>query len=154
MENLGLLQTAGCGYVIKTFELSQEQHEMVVNMVRRDKFVDGNYTLERADADTIDIWIDDANQEGRTEYAEFLAEAQLNDLDVLTLTDHLGEFPQPIGEVSVQRVPMQNGELSENAKSYLETAYNNLQLAYNYAEGNEPAMEEISTAMDIIQNLI
>ena len=86
---------------IKSFDLSTEQHEIAVDMVNNNKRKVGNYTLEEVDADMLDSWIDNAKEEGNTEYENFLAEAQLNDAELYTLTDHLGEFSQPIGEVAV-----------------------------------------------------
>ena len=86
---------------IKSFDLSTEQHEIAVDMVNNNKRKVGNYTLEEVDADMLDSWIDNAKEEGNTEYENFLAEAQLNDAELYTLTDHLGDFSQPIGEVAV-----------------------------------------------------
>ena len=47
------------------------------------------------------VWIADAHSEGNTEYAEFLRKALAENAELYTLTDHLGEFSQPIGEVAV-----------------------------------------------------
>jgi hypothetical protein len=91
----------GNDYRIETFDLSEEQHDMVVDMVKEDFEAFGNYTLEEVDADMLDSWIDNAKEEGDTEYENFLAEAQLNDAELYTLTDHLGDFSQPIGEVAI-----------------------------------------------------
>ena len=85
---------------VETFDLSKEQHDMVVEMVKSGKEKNGNYALEEVDADMLDVWIDNAKEEGNTEYENFLANAQLLDADVYTLTDNFG-FSQPIGEVVV-----------------------------------------------------
>ena len=66
----------------------------------------------------------------------------------------LSTFPWDVWNWEAYNTPVDEDELSAESKSYLETALNTLQLAYNHAEGNDTAMEEISTAMDIIQNLI
>ena len=88
--------------IVKTYDLSEEQHNMVVDMVKNDKNKNGNYTLDEVeDREVVNVWIADAHAEGETEYAEFLREALANDAELYTLTDHLGEFHQPIGEVAV-----------------------------------------------------
>ena len=43
----------------------------------------------------------DAHSEGNVEYAEFLRKALAESAELYTLTDHLGDFSQPIGEVAV-----------------------------------------------------
>jgi hypothetical protein len=86
---------------VETFGLTEKQHDMVVEMVKADVDKCGNYTLEEVDADLWDAWIDNAKQEGNEEYEEFLAEAQLCDAATYTLFDNIGEWSQPIGEVSI-----------------------------------------------------
>lgn len=91
---------------IETYDLTEEQHDLAVDMVKNNKRVGGTYTLEEVDADTLEYWIDDVAKEAETDeerrdYFNFLTEAQLCDCDIYTLTDHLGEFSQPIGEVAV-----------------------------------------------------
>ena len=95
------ISSMGNDYRIETFDLSEEQHDIAVDMVKSNKRKVGNYTLEEVDADMLDSWIDNAKEEGNTEYENFLAEAQLNDAELYTLTDHLGDFSQPIGEIAV-----------------------------------------------------
>ena len=91
----------GNSYRIETFDLSEEQHDLAVGMVRNNKRKVGNYTLEEVDSEMVNVWIADAHSEGDEEYAEFLREALAVDAEILTLTDHLGHFSQPIGEVAV-----------------------------------------------------
>lgn len=86
---------------VETFDLSREQHDMVVEMVKNDKEKNGNYTLEEVDGEMANVWISDAHAEGNEEYAEFLRKALASNADLYTLTDHLGKFSQPIGEVAV-----------------------------------------------------
>jgi len=86
---------------IETFDLSEEQHGIAVDMVRNNKDKVGNYTLEEVDSEMVNVWIADAHSEGEEEYAEFLREALAVEAEILTLTDHLGDFSQPIGEVAV-----------------------------------------------------
>lgn len=91
----------GNNYRIETFDLSEEQHDIAVDMARNNKRRVGNYTLEEVDSEMVNVWIADAHSEGEKEYAEFLREALAEDAEIYTLTDHLGDFSQPIGEVAV-----------------------------------------------------
>ena len=86
---------------IKSFDLSTEQHEIAVDMVNNNKRKVGSYTLEEVDGEIANVWIADAHSEGNAEYAEFLRKALAESAELYTLTDHLGEFSQPIGEVAV-----------------------------------------------------
>jgi hypothetical protein len=95
------ISSMGNDYRIETFDLSEEQHDIAVDMVRNNKRKVGNYTLEGVDADMLEAWIDNAKEDGDEEYAEFLREAIEVGAEILTLTDHLGDFSQPIGEVAV-----------------------------------------------------
>lgn len=88
---------------IETFGISSEQHEMVVEMVKSDKEKNGNYTLDETDTEVANVWIADAHSEGDTDYAEFLREAIANGADLYVLTDHVGEFAQPLGDVVVYK---------------------------------------------------
>lgn len=88
-------------YKIETYHLSEEQHNMVVDMVKKDENWHGNYSLEEVDGETANVWIADAYSEGEEEYAEFLRNALAEMADIYTLTDHLGDFSQPIGEVAI-----------------------------------------------------
>ena len=86
---------------IKSFDWSTEQYEVVVDMVNNNKRKVGSYTLEEVDGEMANVWIAEAYTEGITEYAEFLRKALAENAELYTLTDHLGEFSQPIGEVAV-----------------------------------------------------
>lgn len=86
---------------IKSFNLSAEQHEIAVDMVNNNKRKVGSYTLEEVDGEMANVWIADAHSEGEEEYAEFLRKALAENAELYTLTDHIGEFSQPIGEVAV-----------------------------------------------------
>ena len=86
---------------IKSFDLSTEQHEIAVDMVNNNKRKVGSYTLEEVDGEIANVWIADAHSEGNAEYAEILRKALAESAELYTLTDHLGEFSQPIGEVAV-----------------------------------------------------
>ena len=86
---------------IKSFDLSTEQHEIAVGMVNNNKRKVGSYTLEEVDGEIANVWIADAHSEGNAEYAEFLRKALAESAELYTLTYHLGDFSQPIGEVAV-----------------------------------------------------
>ena len=86
---------------IKSFDLSTEQHEIAVDMVNNNKRKVGSYTLEEVDGEIANVWIADAHSEGNAEYAEFLRKALAESAELYTLTYHLGDFSQPIGEVAV-----------------------------------------------------
>ena len=88
-------------YRIETFDLSEEQHDIAVDMVKNNKRKVGNYTLEEVDSELPNVWIADAHSEGNEDYAEFLRKALAESAELYTLTDHLGKFSQPIGEVAV-----------------------------------------------------
>lgn len=95
------ISSLGSDYRIETFDLSEEQHDIVVEMVKKNQRKHGNYTLESVDDEMVNVWIVDAHSEGETEYAEFLRESLAESAEILTLTDHLGEASQPIGEVAI-----------------------------------------------------
>lgn len=86
---------------IETFDLSEEQHNLVVDLVKNDRHKKGNYTLDETDTEMVNVWIADAHSEGEEEYAEFLRQALANSCEMYTLTDHLGGFSQPIGDVAI-----------------------------------------------------
>lgn len=86
---------------IESFDLSQEQHDIAVDMVTNNKRKVASYTLEEVDDEMANVWISEAHSEGNTEYAEFLRKAIAENAELYTLTDHLGGFSQPIGEVAV-----------------------------------------------------
>ena len=86
---------------IKSFDLSTEQYEVVVDMVNNNKRKVGSYTLEEVNSEMANVWIAEAYTEGITEYAEFLRKALAENAELYTLTDHLGDFSQHIGEVAV-----------------------------------------------------
>ena len=86
---------------VETYNLSEEQHNLVVDMIKEDADASGNYTLEDVDNEMANVWISDAHSEGETEYAEFLRNALAESADLYTLEDWLGDFHQSIGEVAV-----------------------------------------------------
>lgn len=96
------IASLGNSYRVETYDLSEEQHDIAVEMVKENQRKNGSYTLnEVEDREMVNVWIADAHSEGETEYAEFLREALAVGAELYTLTDHLGEFSQPIGEVAV-----------------------------------------------------
>lgn len=95
------IASLGNSYRVETYDLSEEQHDISVDMARNNKRKVGNYTLEEVDEEMVNVWIADAHSEGETEYAEFLREALAVGAEIYTLNDNLGGFSQPIGEVAV-----------------------------------------------------
>lgn len=95
------IASLGQDYRIETFDLSEEQHDIAVEMVRKNQRKNGNYTLEEVDSEMVNVWIADAHSEREEEYAEFLREALAENAELYTLNDNLGGFSQPIGEVAV-----------------------------------------------------
>ena len=95
------ITSLGNDYRVETFDLSEEQHDIAVEMVKGNQRKNGSYTLEEVDSEMVNVWIADAHSEGETEYAEFLRETLASRADLYTLTDHLGDFSQPIGEVAI-----------------------------------------------------
>jgi hypothetical protein len=89
---------------VESFGLSDGLHEIATDMVKNNKRKVGSYTLEEVDGEMANVWIADAHSEGEEDYAEMLREAIAKGADIYTLTDHLGEFSQPIGEVAVYEV--------------------------------------------------
>lgn len=86
---------------VETFGLTRNQHEIAVDLVKNNKRKVETYTLEEVDEEMVNVWIADAHSEGDEEYAEFLRKALASGADIYMLTDHLGGFSQPIGEVVV-----------------------------------------------------
>jgi len=86
---------------VESFGLSDGLHEIAVGLIKEGKDAFGNYTLEKPDTEMANVWIADAHSEGEEDYAEMLREAIAKGADIYTLTDHLGDFSQPIGEVVV-----------------------------------------------------
>ena len=89
---------------VATFGLSEEQHNMVVKMLQENKFEKGGYILNEPDVDVVEVWIDNAQEEGNEGYANFLALAIEDDADLYTLVDEgLIGCSQEIGEIAVYK---------------------------------------------------
>ena len=79
-------------------DLTEEQHNIAVEMVESDPFWLMQYDLEKVeDREMVNVWISDAHSEGREEYAEFLRKALADDAEIYTLK---WEW-QEIGEVAI-----------------------------------------------------
>ena len=92
------------GTEVVALGVTSEQNDIVKKIVEGDfsrRY--GNYTLEEADADMVESWIEDAENEPEPDedYIGYLARAIEEDADVYTLEDWLGEFHQPVGEVII-----------------------------------------------------
>ena len=84
--------------------VTQNQHEIVMKILeggfsRRY----GNYTLEEADSEMAQDWLDEAKNDPDPdqEYIEYMERAIKEGADIFTLEDWLGEFHQPVGEVII-----------------------------------------------------
>lgn len=96
------IASLGNSYRVETYDLSEEQHDIAVEMVKGNQRKNGSYTLDEVeDREMVNVWIADAFSEGEEEYAHFLQSALADGAEILTLTDHLGDFSQPIGEVAI-----------------------------------------------------
>jgi hypothetical protein len=92
------ISSMGNHYRIETFDLSEEQHDLVVEMVRNNPFDLMQYELKKVeDREMVNVWIADAHSEGDEEYAEFLREALAVDAEIFTFKDEW----QEIGEVAI-----------------------------------------------------
>jgi hypothetical protein len=96
-------------YKVVSCELTPEQHEYAVVIIKDNKRNAGGYTLEEVEDDEmVNVWIADAFSEGNDDYAHFLQNALAKGADIYTLTDHIGGFSQPIGEVAVYGIEPKN----------------------------------------------
>lgn len=86
---------------VKTFGLTSEQEKIATRLYKENKKKIGTYTLEEVDGEMANIWISEAHANGEENYAEFLRDANAKGAELYTLTDHLGEFSQPIGEIAI-----------------------------------------------------
>ena len=132
---------------IKTFDLSNEQHEIAVDMVNNNKRKVGSYTLEEVDGEMANVWIADAHSEGNEEYAEFLSKALAESAELYTLTDHLGDFSQPIGEVAVYEAEYDE---ADDEDTYDEADFYDALVGYGELEHDE--IMDITDGKPIIIN--
>lgn len=101
MEILGVQTTKLDNCEVVSCGLTKELHDIAVEIVKTGH-KKGSYKLKEVEDDEmVNVWIADAHSEGEEEYAEFLRKALAEGAEINTLTDHLGEFSQPIGEVVI-----------------------------------------------------
>jgi hypothetical protein len=92
------------GTEVISLGVTEEQNDIVIKIVEGDFSRRlGNYTLEEADSDMAESWLEEAENdpEPDAEYIEYLSRAIEDDADIYTLEDWLGDFHQPIGEVII-----------------------------------------------------
>lgn len=118
----------------ETFGLSKEQHEIAIDLAKNNKRKVGSYTLEEVDDEMVNVWIADAHSEGEEEYAEFLRKALASNAEIYTLTDHLGGFSQPIGEVAVYDVAY---DTADDEDTYDEADFYNALVGYGELEHDD-----------------
>ena len=92
------------GTEVVTLGVTSEQNDIAIKILeggfsRRT----GSYILEEADADMVESWIENMENDPDPDedYIGYLARAIEEDADVYTLENWLRDFQQPIGEVIV-----------------------------------------------------
>jgi hypothetical protein len=81
--------------------LTGEQENIARDLYENNKKYSGSYTLEEVDDDMLDAFIENADADGDEDYLGFLTDVVECDAELYTLTDHLGGFSQPIGEIAI-----------------------------------------------------
>jgi hypothetical protein len=85
----------------KFYGLTGVQEDVAVDLYENNKKYSGSYTLEEVDDDMLDTFIENADADGDENYLGFLTDVVECDAELYTLTDHWGDFSQPIGEIAV-----------------------------------------------------
>ena len=80
------------------YGLSEEQEKVAKDLYLEKDGLHTNYTLQEVDTDTIEIWIENTDDD---EYRDFLKDVLDCGADLYTLVDNLGGFSQEIGEMAV-----------------------------------------------------
>ena len=86
---------------IKSFGLSQNNHDAACQMLKDDISTMDNLGLHEVDDELVNVWISDAHANLETEYAEFLRVALANNAAIYTLVDLT--IPQEIGDIAFYR---------------------------------------------------
>ena len=79
---------------VETFGLTDEQHNIAVEMVKNNPFDLMQYDLVKVDPEMIKVWIE---QTGVEEYGRWLEDSMREGADIYTLKDEL----QELGEVAI-----------------------------------------------------
>lgn len=82
------------GERVETFGLTDEQHNIAVEMVKNNPFDLVQYDLVKVDPEMIKVWIE---QTGIEEYGRWLEDSMKEGADIYTLKDEL----QELGEVAI-----------------------------------------------------
>ena len=82
------------GERVETFGLTDEQHNIAVEMVKNNPFDLMQYDLVKVDPEMIKVWIE---QTGIEEYGRWLEDSMKEGADIYTLKDEL----QELGEVAI-----------------------------------------------------
>jgi hypothetical protein len=101
MSNSRIKETSFENCKVVTCGFSQELHDKVVEMVRDNPFWLADYDLEEVDQEMVNVWMADAYSEGDEDYVNFLRNTIIDDGTLYTLTERVGGFKQPLGEVAV-----------------------------------------------------
>ena len=115
---LGVQKTKLENCEVVTCGLTKEQHDIAVEMVENNSYNLMQYDFEDVDTEMANVWIADAFSEGETEYAHFLQKAVGDGADLYTMTDSIGDFKQPLGEVALYDIDAKE-ELRENVNNVI-----------------------------------
>ena len=114
---LGVQKTKLENCEVVTCGLTKEQHDIAVEMVENNSYV-MQYDFVNVDTEMANVWIADAFSEGDEEYAHFLQKAIADGADLYTMTDSIGVFKQPLGEVALYDIDAKE-ELRENVNNVI-----------------------------------
>lgn len=84
--------------IYDSYGLDDFQFDLAKELYEENKSVVCSYSLEEVDREIAECWLEDTDDE---DYKKFLSIALNNCAEIYTLTDHLGDFTQPIGEFVV-----------------------------------------------------
>lgn len=100
MNRITNIGEEGCVKVI-TNDLTEEQHNIAVEMIKNDCGRFGNYFFEEVDEEDFEIFFDDAKEEDDKDLIELFNTAEEYNSDVYSLCSGIGDFTQPLGFVAV-----------------------------------------------------
>lgn len=115
-------------FSVASCDLTEEQQNLVVDMLEKGTKSIGYYSYKEADPEMVNVWIADAFSEGEDVRATFLQRALAYDHTIYTLFANCG-WEQPIGEFIVTEnnlapvVQDDDDELRENAKAMIEKMF-------------------------------
>lgn len=94
-------ETLSDGREVVMLGFTEDWKDITMKMLESNTEVFGNYSLEKPDPETVNVWISDAFSEGEEEYARALQDGLAQGAGIFTLDDGIGDFRQTLGEVIV-----------------------------------------------------